>query len=475
LEISQQLKVALDKGFGYEFMTQVQAATIGPLLAGQDIVARAKTGTGKTLAFLVPVVERIHRYPGGIGGPISSLVLSPTRELAAQIAEEGKVLLSYYKNMGIGCFYGGTNIAGDERHLSQKPCDILVATPGRMQDHLDNTRGFKQRLAEMSFLVLDEADQLLDMGFRDAILKILRQLPLPGKRQGALFSATFPNAVGEISKIALRPDNSVVNTVKPDDEVTPSQIDQCVSITNLEGMTELLWAAVNYEMKRLPKEHKIMVFFTAARLTQLYSAIFMHAGVQVLEIHSRKSQAHRTKCTETFRSSQSAVIFSSDVCARGLDYPNVTAVIQVGIPSSRDQYIHRLGRTGRAGRSGRCILLLHDFERFFLKQLTDLPVKQVTASDAFAGARAAPHTLWDPPDWKSAGQAYQAWLGYYNSVKGLGWKKDQLVQEATRFAASIGAVDGRGLPPPILKKTVGMMGLRGVPGLNVVTELPYND
>jgi len=475
LPISPESKRALAEGFGYELMTMVQAATIGPMLAKQDVLARARTGTGKTLAFLVPIIELIRGRPGGVGGAVGAIVLSPTRELASQISEEAKLLLKYHPQLGSACFFGGTNIKGDHGELARRPIDILVATPGRLQDHLDNTKGFKPRLENLAMVCLDEADQLLDMGFRDAILKILKAMPPPAKRQGALFSATFPAQVEQIAKLALKSNNEVIDTVRPDEEVTPDQIDQSVCVTDMEGMTEYLWAAVNFEMKRCPKTYKIMVFFTTARLTGFFSEQFSKAKCEVLEIHSRKSQAHRTKCTDTFRKASCGVIFSSDVSARGLDYPDVTAVIQVGIPSNRDQYIHRLGRTGRAGKSGRCILLLHDFEQFFLRSsVKDLPIKRIDMS-AFPGVPAAPDSLWVPACPKSAGQAYQAMLGYYNSVKGLGWNKEQLVAEATRFAAAIGAVGHDGLPPPILKKTVGMMGLRGVPGLNIVSQLPYGD
>eukprot|EP00932_Pfiesteria_piscicida_P003624 SRR837773.13529.p1 GENE.SRR837773.13529~~SRR837773.13529.p1 ORF type:complete len:357 (+),score=120.26 SRR837773.13529:132-1073(+) len=313
------------------------------------------------------------------------------------------------------------------------------------------------------------------MGFRDSILKILRCLPAPDRRQGALFSATFPKAVHDIAKLALKADHDYLDTVRPDEEVTPDQIDQSVCISDIEGITEVLWQAVHSEMRRLPKDYKIMVFFTTARQTQMYSEVFQASKVPVHEVHSRKSQAHRNRCADEFRKSHTGIIFSSDVSARGLDYPDVTTVIQVGIPSARDQYIHRLGRTGRAGKSGRCILLLHDFEEFFLKNLKDLPVKRLNAKTAFPGAPAPPDSLWYPKEPRTCGQAYQAWLGYYNSVKGLPWSKDQLVREANRFAESIGAIGRDGLPPPILKKTVGMMGLKGVPGLNIVSSLPYGD
>jgi len=476
LPVSNETRKALAQGFGYEYMTRVQAATIHPMLKRRDVVARAKTGTGKTLAFLVPIIEAIKGSAGGVGGPILALILSPTRELASQIHHEAEVLCGYHKWLGTVCFFGGVNIKGDKNALDGKPCDILVATPGRLTDHLQNTKGFSDRLWQLMFLALDEADQLLDMGFRDAIMAIIAQLPPASKRQGALFSATFPAQVNQIAKLALKADYDMIDTVMPDEEVTPDQIAQTVVVTDTENMMETLWKTVSHEKNKEKKSHKIMVFFVTARLTQYYAQQFNHAGTEVLEIHSRKSQNHRTKCAEQFRQGQTGIIFSSDVLARGLDMPDVTAVIQVGVPSSRDQYIHRLGRTGRAGKSGCCTLLLHDFESFFLKQLKDLPVKNLKADAAFPKASQAADALWEPPqDWKTGGQAYQAWLGYYNSAKGLGFPKETLVKEATRFAYSIGVVGADGLPPPILKKTVGMMGLKGVYGLNIVSQLPYND
>jgi ATP-dependent RNA helicase MSS116 len=400
------------------------------------------------------------------------LVLSPTRELAQQIADEAKVLLEYHRGLGVVTFYGGTKMSGDLRDLQQKSCDILVATPGRMQDHLDTTPNFATRMQGIFFLTLDEADQLLDHGFRDAILKIVNCLPRATHRQGALFSATFPAEVGNIARMALKPDHTWLDTVT--DEVTPDKIAQSVAITDIEGMTELLWSAISSEMAREPRSHKIMVFFVAARVCQIYSEMFNGAGVEVLEIHSRKSQPHRTKAADQFRRCQHGIVFSSDVIARGMDFPDVTTVIQVGVPSSRDQYIHRLGRTGRAGKSGGCILLLHDFEQYFMKTISDMPLKKLPAV-AFPNAGSAPDALWRQPDPKSGCQAYQAWLGYYNSAKGLGWKKDHLVEMAYRFAESISAITDQGLPPPIAKKTIGKMGLKGVPGLNLVNQLDFGD
>jgi len=195
-------------------------------------------------------------------------------------------------------------------------------------------------------------------------------------------------------------------------------------------MTKTLWSALSSEIARQPVNYKIMVFFVAARVTQLYAEMFNAAGMQVHEIHSRKSQPHRTKAAEAFRTEQCGIVFSSDVLARGLDFPDVTAIIQVGVPSARDQYIHRLGRTGRAGKSGNCLLILHDFEEYFLKSISDLPVKRVQSFPKASAAPGAYHALWNAPQPKTGCQAYQAWLGFYNSAKGLKWKKDHLVQQA---------------------------------------------
>jgi ATP-dependent RNA helicase MSS116 len=214
--------------------------------------------------------------------------------------------------------------------------------------------------------------------------------------------------------------------------------------------------------------YKVIVFFVTARLTQLFSEIFNAAGFKVLEMHSRKSQAHRTRMAEVFRNETNQIMFSSDVSARGMDYPDVTTSVQVGLPSDKAQYIHRLGRTGRVGKGGGGILLLCEFEKFFLdQQLSDQPVvKRVPASEK------EQNELWNQmePAMKKVPEdtynmAYQAWLGFYNShLRKLGWDPATLVEYANYFF-----VDCCGLKevPALQAKTVGKMGLKGTPGLNV--------
>eukprot|EP00933_Yihiella_yeosuensis_P044173 TRINITY_DN39260_c0_g1_i1.p1 TRINITY_DN39260_c0_g1~~TRINITY_DN39260_c0_g1_i1.p1 ORF type:complete len:552 (+),score=78.40 TRINITY_DN39260_c0_g1_i1:137-1792(+) len=466
LSISPESKRAFSEGFRFDTMTEVQAAAIGPMLSGLDVVVRAKTGTGKTLGFLLPIVESIHKAPSRAGGPISALVISPTRELASQIAKETEKLIQFHRGLGVACVFGGTNINKDNLKLKRDPCDILVATPGRLQDHLTNSPGFLQRMSELKYLVLDEADQLLDMGFRQEIEKIIAKLPPASERKGALFSATYPQDVKQVSKLVLRPDYRFLNTVKAEEEVTPDQIDQSVVTSSIEGMTGLLFQVLQHEKASAPNS-KIIVFFTTARVTRLFAEMFSSAGEKIFELHSKKSQKVRTKTSDAFRAAKSGIMFSSDVSARGVDYPGITAVIQVGTPSSKDQYIHRLGRTGRAGKSGRCLLLLHDFEEFFLNQLRDLPVKRLDET-SFGAFGTPPKSLYES-DYESATKAYKSWLGYYNTyIKKIKWSPEKLVGMATRFAASVGAVHGN-QPPPLKKSTASKMGLKGVAGLNIIS------
>merc|ERR1719296_160315 len=222
---------------------------------------------------------------------------------------------------------------------------------------------------------------------------------------------------------------------------------------------------------------KIMVFFTTARLTQFFAELFndIHraggAPSPVLEIHSRKSQGHRNKVSQQFREGKNAIMFSSDVSARGMDYPDVTKVVQVGLPQDRAQYIHRLGRTARAGRGGAGCLLLADFEAHFVRKLKSgkdpLPIKDHPRSDAAALEEAA--------RWTSAAttrlsplthsMAYQAWLGFYNSnLRAMGWSQAELVSQANDWSVHC---CGLAEPPSLQAKTVGKMGLKGVPGLRI--------
>jgi len=228
-------------------------------------------------------------------------------------------------------------------------------------------------------------------------------------------------------------------------------------------------------------DHKVIVFLPTARQTQLFAEVF-NAMVDLrvfkakcYEIHSRKSQPQRTRASAEFRDASKAILFSSDVSARGMDYPDVTFVLQCGAPSDKAQYVHRLGRTARAGKSGCGLLVLADFEKFFIQQVKDLPIKQEKPTDkavldkmwySVEDALKATHRA-NP---QMGGQAYQAWMGFYNSYLGkLHWSKEDLVSHANYYAVECMKLSG---PPPLEPKTVGKMGLKGVPGLVIERRPP---
>lgn len=455
LPLSPSSQRALHEVLGFTHLTEVQDATLPSVLAGGDVMARAKTGTGKTMAFLIPAIEALVRSPPGNG--ISVLIMSPTRELASQIHKEALALLTHHPFKAL-CVYGGTNINSERNRLAGR-CDVLVATPGRLIDHLENS-GLSNKLQGIRTLTLDEADQLLEMGFRPAIEKILGFLPR--NRQTLLFSATMPQSVQQVAGLALKQQHTFIDTINEDDAATNVQVEQGYVLVPMEQQFAAIYSALRRHAQEMP-DHKVIVFFTTARLTQYMAALMAAAGMPVLEIHSRKSQSARDKASKDFRSATSGILFSSDVSARGVDYPEVTLVLQIGLPSSREQYIHRLGRTARAGRKGRGLIILMPEEQHFLRSLKDLPLtnekgQMATPQDVAAVQAALPRVGDRLPE-----MAYAAWLGFYNSAKGMGWDKAALVQQANRFAGIMGLEQ----PPALMKKTIGMMGLRGVPGLRI--------
>ncbi|CAM9673398.1 unnamed protein product, partial [Ascophyllum nodosum] len=456
-------KRALAEVLRYETMTKVQQGAIPPALAGNDLLAKAKTGTGKTLAFLLPAVEGVARTPRSRRQGISVLIVSPTRELAQQIADEAKQVLTFH-DIGLLCVVGGTNIKADIRGFrANPPPDILVATPGRLNDHLEN-HGLAPSMQSLAFLVFDEADQLLEMGFRPAIEAIMNYLPRRERRQTLLFSATMPTDVEQIARVALKDRYEFVDCVGRE-ENTHQHVPQEFTVCTQENQVQELCQLLRDNMDADPQGHKIIVFFTTARLTQFYAELCNFMGFSVLEIHSRKSQGHRTKVTERFRNGRGLIMFTSDVSARGMDYPDVSAVLQVGLPSDKAQYIHRLGRTARAGKAGHGVLLLCEFESSFLSEVKDLPLqrRERLSEGQVTALTPAINAALDRMDYTSVVCAYQAWLGFYNGqLRRVRWTKDDLVAQANYW---ITTVCRQPEVPAIQAKTLGKMGLRGVRGI----------
>jgi len=468
LSIHANTKRAIAEVLGYSHMSAVQAASLPAAIEGFDILARARTGTGKTMAFLIPGIEMLLRGGAARMGSISMLVVSPTRELAIQIAEEAKKLLTFH-TFAVQHVIGNTPIGGEQKRLAENRCDILVGTPGRLIDHIERgtvrlgqskSINLVNMLSKMSYLVLDEADRLLDMGFVNEIKKILAALPK--ERNTFLFSATVPKEIQGVASIALRKDHMrFIDTIGEDAESTVAAVQQQWAVCSMEDFYATTLMILQQHCQVV--DFKIIVFCCTARQTQHMAETFLALGLPALQIHSRMSQPARSKASEAFRKGTSLVLFSSDVTARGLDYPDVTLVLQAGVPSNREQYIHRLGRTGRAGKLGCGVMLLCDFESYFVKDLKDLPLQSIGAVQANPDAVVAINAALKQVDIKLGEMCYSAWLGFYNSQRGVRWSKPELVQHANKWAKVIGLAK----QPVLEKKTVGKMGLKGIPGLLV--------
>jgi len=466
LGLHPKLQRSIDELFQYRQMTKVQEAAIPICMTGGDVVAKAKTGTGKTLGFLLPSLHNVLSSEACSG--VQVLVLSPTRELAMQTAEEAQTLLKFTPQHMVMTMLGGTNMNTETNKFKRHTPLVIVATPGRLNDHLENS-GLATDVSQLSVLVFDEADQLLDMGFRPAIEKILRFLPAKDLRQTLLFSATFPAQLQSICQTAVRKGHEVVDCIGLEEEASNQQVEQRYHVCTFD----CLFATTLAVLSDLVKEpHKIIVFLPTARETQLFAGFLSCSpglsGTTILEIHSRKNQNQRTKISEQFRTMSQGILCSSDVSARGMDYPDVTFVLQVGAPSDKAQYLHRLGRTARAGKQGSGMLLLCDWENYFLNHLKDLPLVDdpalwKTSLRRFNSQVDQSLRKLHAQDAQIGAQAYQAWLGEHNGkLKKLKWSSQQLVEMANWFATGIMKLPN---VPALEAKTVGKMGLKGTPGL----------
>jgi len=461
LDIGEPYKRALAETFQYEFMSPVQAETLPHILEGKDVLAKAKTGTGKTLGFLIPTLQRLKESQRSVG----ALIISPTRELAFQIHKEAETLATFTKIRAVA-LVGGTNINQDLRKL-KGTVHVVVATPGRLLDHLQNQG---MNVNKLQTLVLDEADQLLDMGFRPDLERIFSFLP--ETRQTLLFSATLPDAVQKMASVASL-NCTLIDTVHEDDDPTHSHVPQSV-ITTTSPRDQLFTLAALLKQETKGDDYKVLVFFPTARWTGFWANLFRKTIFpNIVDIHSRKSQSVRQKISASFVTTHQGILFSSDVSARGMDYPNVTAVIQVGW-TERATYIHRLGRTARAGKQGKGFLVLTEYEAHHMVnvELKEVPVKPAVAPSLDATIQKKLEAdLKSINDHKelllAAQQSYAAWLGYYKThIRKYGWSTTELVAEANYIAKEMGLAE----QPKLLKKTIGMMGLKNVPGLLIDHE-----
>ena len=328
---------------GYTVSTPVQAGCIPPMLEGKDVIAKAPTGTGKTMAFGLPIIERIDRESEAV----QALILAPTRELAMQITEELREVAVCHEGLRVVCLYGGEPIGKQINALKRKP-QIVVATPGRLSDHM------KRRtvtVKEVQTVVLDEADRMLDMGFIQDVTRILDKIP--NRKNLGMFSATISREVMDISWVYQRDPEEI--TVQATKENKPDILQYRIEIP-LDQKVDTIARIITGE-----KLERVMCFCNTKGSTERLTKFLQMRGLDAQCIHGDIPQRKREAVMALFREGKLHVFVATDVAARGIDVDDVDAVFNYDVPDENEYYIHRIGRTGRAKRHGVAYTLLSDF------------------------------------------------------------------------------------------------------------------
>jgi ATP-dependent RNA helicase RhlE len=368
---------------GYAQPTPIQAQAIPGVLAGKDLLGIAQTGTGKTAAFALPILHRLaanRREPIRRGCRV--LVLSPTRELASQIAESFR---TYGRHLGVrvAVVFGGVGHA-PQREALARGIDVLVATPGRLLDHMDERNVM---LDGVETFVLDEADQMLDMGFIRPIRRIVAKLP--ARRQNLFFSATMPKEIGHLASELLR--DPVKVSVTPA-ATTVERVNQHVYLVDTRAKKSLL-----VELLAKPELSRTLVFTRTKRGADKVAQHLSAAGISVSAIHGNKSQNQREAALAAFKASKIRALVATDVAARGIDIDLVTHVINYELPNVPESYVHRIGRTARAGAEGIAISFCDAEEREYLRDIERLTRQSIASTDRRrdASLSLAPETAQD--------------------------------------------------------------------------------
>ncbi|KAI1004581.1 ATP-dependent RNA helicase [Podosphaera aphanis] len=359
LNLSEKtMKAIADMNF--ETMTEIQQRGIPPLLAGRDVLGAAKTGSGKTLSFLIPAVELLYSLRFKPRNGTGVIVVSPTRELALQIFGVARELMAHHSQT-YGIVIGGANRRAEAEKLT-KGINLLIATPGRLLDHLQNTQGFVFK--NLKALVIDEADRILEIGFEDEMRQIVKVLPKED-RQTMLFSATQTTKVQDLARISLRPGPLYVNVDQQKEHSTVEGLEQGYVVCDSDKRFLLLFSFLKRNQKK-----KVIVFFSSCACVKYHAELLNYIDLPVLDLHGKQKQQKRTNTFFEFCNAKQGTLICTDVAARGLDIPDVDWIVQFDPPDDPRDYIHRVGRTARgANGKGRSLLFLQPSEVGFLAHL----------------------------------------------------------------------------------------------------------
>lgn len=409
LEVSELTAKGIAE-MGFTHMTEVQARTVPHLLAGRDVLGAARTGSGKTLAFLIPAVELLRQAKFMPRNGTGIIVIAPTRELSMQIYGVARDLMRYHSQTH-GLIMGGANRRTEAERLV-KGVNLIVATPGRLLDHLQNTKGFVFR--NLACLVIDEADRILEIGFEKEMYQIIKLLPKD--RQTALFSATQTTKVEDLARVSFKRKPLYVGVDDQQKHATREGLEQGYCVVPSDKRFLLLFTFLKKNLKK-----KVMVFFSSCASVKYHAELLNYIDLPVKDIHGKQKQQKRTTTFMEFSSAEAGILLCTDVAARGLDIPAVDWIIQYDPPDDPREYIHRVGRTAR-GRdgSGRALLMLTPEELTFLKYLkaAKVPLNEYEfPMNKVANVQSQLERLVEKNYYlhQSARDAYRAYILAYNS------------------------------------------------------------
>lgn len=372
---------------GYTAPSPIQSAAIPVALMGKDVVAGAVTGSGKTAAYLIPILERLVYLPRKIAAT-RVVVLTPTRELAIQVADVGRKLGQYVGGARFGLAVGGLNLRLQEQELKTKP-DVVIATPGRFIDHIRNSPNFQ--VDQVEILVVDEADRMLEEGFQKELTEILQLIP--DKRQTLLFSATMNNKIKDLVQLSLhRPVRIMIN---PPKQAAGGLVQEFVRVRSKR--TDQKPAVLAWLLKRMSTQQRVIIFVSRKETAHRLRIILgMLIGLRIGELHGALSQEQRLASVTAFKNLEVPVLICTDLASRGLDIPKIEVVINFDMPKTYEVYLHRVGRTARAGREGRSISLVGEAgaERAIVKDA----IKSAAAAEGKQGKIVGRNVEWPEID-----------------------------------------------------------------------------
>eukprot|EP00756_Hemistasia_phaeocysticola_P004405 Hpha_TRINITY_DN1278_c0_g1::TRINITY_DN1278_c0_g1_i1::g.44914::m.44914/K14776/DDX10, DBP4; ATP-dependent RNA helicase DDX10/DBP4 len=410
----------------FESMTKVQQLSIPVALTGRDMLCAAKTGSGKTLSFIVPTIELLYRKNWGPADGLGALIITPTRELAQQIFKVVHIAGKYHNLTG-GIVTGGA--AFDEEQMGVGVVNLLVATPGRLLQHVDQTQGLE--LGTVAVLVLDEADRLLDEGFKEEVDAVVKTLP--SDRQTLLFSATQTKDLNSLARLCLT-DPEYIGVHANARYVTPRKLCQNFAVVPVKDKLSIVYSFI----KRNLREKTIIFFATCSQVKFAYltlSKLLRKTGACTMCLTGKMKPHQRQEVHAAFVQKSAACLFSTDVAARGLDFPAVKWVIQADCPDDVDTYIHRVGRTARAGANGASLLLLSPEEELFLKRLATkrIRLREVEISPKYLSDATSQMVALVVQDTEIKANAQKAVIAYLRS---LYFQKDKEVFDVRKVDAA---------------------------------------